>query len=92
MLVHVVNHGTQHRSEAAAILTAEGHSPGELDLFNYAEEQAAAGRNGRLTPSSSQGPIGPEGFDLRSKMEIRPTPAMDPSVHGRSSIEVGGAP
>ncbi|MBA2631960.1 MAG: DinB family protein [Chloroflexi bacterium] len=44
MLVHVVNHGTQHRAEAGALLTAEGQSPGELDLINYAEEQAAAGR------------------------------------------------
>jgi uncharacterized damage-inducible protein DinB len=40
MLVHVVNHGTQHRSEAAALLTAEGRSPGELDLFDFAEAQA----------------------------------------------------
>ena len=40
MLVHVVNHGTQHRAEAAAILTAEGRSPGELDLINYAEDRA----------------------------------------------------
>jgi uncharacterized damage-inducible protein DinB len=40
MLVHVVNHGTQHRAEAAALLTAEGRSPGELDLVNYAEDQA----------------------------------------------------
>jgi uncharacterized damage-inducible protein DinB len=39
MLVHVVNHGTQHRAEAAALLTAEGRSPGELDLINYVEEQ-----------------------------------------------------
>ncbi len=41
MLVHVVNHGTQHRAEAGLLLTAEGRSPGELDLINYAEERAA---------------------------------------------------
>ena len=41
MLIHVVNHGTQHRSEAAALLTAKGRSPGELDLINYAEGLAA---------------------------------------------------
>jgi uncharacterized damage-inducible protein DinB len=43
LLVHVVNHGTQHRAEAAALLTTEGRSPGELDLFDYAEEQGDGG-------------------------------------------------
>ena len=40
MLVHVVNHGTQHRAEAAVLLTGEGRSPGELDMIDYAEELA----------------------------------------------------
>jgi uncharacterized damage-inducible protein DinB len=43
MLVHVVNHGTQHRAEAAALLTGEGRSPGELDLVDHAEEHAQGG-------------------------------------------------
>lgn len=41
MLVHLMNHGTQHRSEAALLLTQAGRSPGELDLMNYAEDVAA---------------------------------------------------
>ena len=40
LLAHVVNHGTQHRSEAAALLTQAGRSPGDLDLVFYAEEVA----------------------------------------------------
>jgi uncharacterized damage-inducible protein DinB len=43
MLVHVLNHRTQHRADAAALLTGDGRSPGELDLINYAEEQADGG-------------------------------------------------
>jgi len=38
-MVHVVNHGTQHRSEAAALLTAASRSPGDLDVTDFFEEQ-----------------------------------------------------
>jgi len=38
-LLHLVNHGTQHRSEAALLLTEAGLSPGELDLLDFVAEQ-----------------------------------------------------
>lgn len=37
-LVHVVNHGTQHRSEAAALLTEYDSSPGDLDFTRFLNE------------------------------------------------------
>jgi uncharacterized damage-inducible protein DinB len=41
MLQHLANHGTQHRSEAALLLTQAGRSPGEIDLIFFAEDVAA---------------------------------------------------
>src|SRR5712691_11019572 len=36
-MVHQVNHATQHRSEAAVLLTQLGHSPGWLDLLYFVD-------------------------------------------------------
>lgn len=35
ILVHVITHGTQSRSEAAMLLTQYGHSPGDLDYMIF---------------------------------------------------------
>jgi uncharacterized damage-inducible protein DinB len=37
-MVHLVNHGTQHRTEAAAMLTDFGCSPGDIDLIYFLDE------------------------------------------------------
>jgi uncharacterized damage-inducible protein DinB len=36
-MIHQVNHATQHRSEAAVMLTQMGHSPGWLDLLYFVD-------------------------------------------------------
>lgn len=38
-ILHVVTHGIQHRSEAAAILTGYNQSPGELDFDLFLKEK-----------------------------------------------------
>lgn len=46
LLLHFANHSTQHRSEAAILLTHYGHSPGDLDFFLYAITRDDVGSRG----------------------------------------------
>ena len=39
ILHHLVLHGMQHRAEVAAILTDQGHSPGDIDFIIYLRQQ-----------------------------------------------------
>lgn len=41
VLAHVVNHGTQCRSEAGIALTEYGHSPGDIDMSLFFRETAS---------------------------------------------------
>jgi uncharacterized damage-inducible protein DinB len=40
LMAHVVNHGTQHRAEAAALLTDWGYSPGDMDLSLFLTQRS----------------------------------------------------
>lgn len=42
IVLHVVNHGTHHRGQAAGFLRSMGHVPPPLDLIAYYRERAAA--------------------------------------------------
>jgi uncharacterized damage-inducible protein DinB len=53
-IMHVVNHGTQHRSEAAAILTGYGRSPGELDFDLFLAENPE-----HMHPGADPAPLAP---------------------------------
>ena len=42
LVLHVVNHGTHHRGQAAGFLRSMGYAPPKLDLVHFYRAQAAA--------------------------------------------------
>ncbi len=44
-MMHLINHGTQHKTEAAALLTDFGHSPGDIDLIYFLDERQGNNEN-----------------------------------------------
>ena len=51
-LLHQGNHATQHRSEAALLLTRLGYSPGWLDLLVYVDSKTARRQDGKTARTS----------------------------------------
>ena len=49
VLVHIVNHGTQHRAECAALLTGFGCSPGDMDMSLFYNERDISSSESRRT-------------------------------------------
>src|SRR5512135_1840642 len=58
ILLDVIIHATQHRSEAAALLTGYSQSPGDYDFTMFLNERASIGRTVNGSGYQMQGPAG----------------------------------
>ena len=58
LMLHVVNHGTQQRGDAAVLLTRYGCSPGGLDVADFARDRAAASVDRPAVSPIRDGPPG----------------------------------
>jgi len=98
LVLHVVNHGTHHRSQVSRFLRVMGHVPPKLDLVSYYREYRRGARTPRRTPRAGSGLVSiptlvPEAVDdsdqdggshheYSQESNCVPRPAIEKVAHG----------
>ena len=80
LMLHVVNHGTQQRADAAVLLTRYGSSPGGLDVADFARARAANAGD-RVAPTARD--VRPGSADTPERRSFGARAARQSRTRGR---------